>query len=134
MARRFKRKSSTKKTDEDKDKVKPGKIKQAIHTNKQNTINNIYIIDDELDFITEIYNFGMIDFKLIDNLFSRIKENSSVFLDYEKNIITIHYEYEKTQFWQGYNKTIVFKGNNDISFKFCGSVQRYINKSLEAIQ
>ena len=112
------------------DLIKEG-IKQAIHTNKQNTINNIYIIDDELDFITEIYNFGMIDFKLIDSLFSRIKENSSVFLDYEKNIITIHYEYEKTQFWQGYNKTIVFKGNNDISFKFCGSVQRYINKSLE---
>ena len=111
--------------------IKEG-IKQAILKNNQNTIKNIYIIDDESEFITEIYNSGMIDHKLVNSLFETIKENSSIFLDYEKNTITIHFDYEKTQFWSGYNKTIIFKGNNNnISFKFCGSVQRYINKNLE---
>ena len=110
--------------------VKEG-IKQAILKNNQNTIKNIYIIDDELDFVTEIYNKNMIDYKLINGVFDIIKNNSSVFLDCEKNKITIHYDYKKTQFWQGYNKTIIFQGNNDIDFRFCGSVQRYLKNNLE---
>lgn len=110
--------------------IKEG-IKQTILKNSQNTITSIYIIDDDSNFITEIYNQNMIDYKLINSLFETIKDNSSIFLDYEKNTITIHYDYEKTQFWSGYNKTIIFKGNNNINFKFCGSVQRYINENLE---
>lgn len=103
-------------------------IKDGIKNNYK-AINTVCIIDNESDFITEIYNSDVINSKLINTLLENIKENSSVKLDYEKNLITINYDFEKSQFWQGYNKTIIFISKEN--YKFCGSVQRYINKNLE---
>ncbi len=90
-------------------------------------IESISIYDLDNDVLEKVYFDKCITYIVLKDLLNNLND-ITIELSYKNNTIIIYYEFEKSSFFEGYNKCMIFEGYKDI--KFVGQVQNYIKKEV----